>query len=328
MSGPRMRHDEGRHQMINVPTLLQSRVFRGTNVPNGTNSDLKCPAESVRPSGMSRRPTACVSPAPNRALAAGQSRDVADTPRTRPRQSGVASLDGVSDRPLPVRAIRRARLRDDRLGCPRSLPRSTRTRSRDGYRGSSCRGPICTARYLARGGGVHCAAVSTRIALRVWCCAAVSRGALRRGDRDAERTYEAITVLANSWGSDNPSFRQVFTSRFIPEGTEEQLRWFNELCRKTTSPELAGTLLRSRAEADVRRFSGSAEPRWSFTRATMRSRPCPRAVCWHRKSRGAVRRARFSQSHPPGARAGVDALPGRRPRIQANGGHARVRPRV
>jgi RNA polymerase sigma factor (sigma-70 family) len=81
-----------------------------------------------------------------------------------------------------------------------------------------------------------------------------ARGALRRGDRDAERTYEAITVLANSWGSDNPAFRQVFTSRFIPEGTEEQLRWFNELCRKTTSPDLAGTLLRSRAETDVRQL--------------------------------------------------------------------------
>ena len=78
-----------------------------------------------------------------------------------------------------------------------------------------------------------------------------ARGPLRRGDRDAQRLYEAIAVLASSWGSDNPAFRQVFTSRFIPEGTDEQLRWFNELCRKTTSPELAGTLLRARADTDV-----------------------------------------------------------------------------
>jgi pimeloyl-ACP methyl ester carboxylesterase/DNA-binding CsgD family transcriptional regulator len=78
-----------------------------------------------------------------------------------------------------------------------------------------------------------------------------ARGALRRGDRDAERTYEAIAALAESWGSDNPSFRQVFTSRFIPEGTDEQLRWFNDLCRKTTSPALAGTLLRARASSDI-----------------------------------------------------------------------------
>lgn len=78
-----------------------------------------------------------------------------------------------------------------------------------------------------------------------------ARGALRRDDRDAARLYEAIAVLASSWGSDNPAFRQVFTSRYIPEGADDQLRWFNELCRKTTSPELAGTLLRARAETDI-----------------------------------------------------------------------------
>jgi RNA polymerase sigma factor (sigma-70 family) len=83
-----------------------------------------------------------------------------------------------------------------------------------------------------------------------------ARGALRRGNREAERLYEAIAVLADSWGSDNPAFRQVFTSRFIPQGTEDQLRWFNELCRKTTSPDLAGTLLRARAGTDVTALLG------------------------------------------------------------------------
>jgi len=84
-----------------------------------------------------------------------------------------------------------------------------------------------------------------------------ARGALRRGDRDVERRFEAIAVLARSWGSDNPAFRQVFTSRFIPEGTDEQLRWFNELCRKTASPDLAETLLRARADIDVTPLLGS-----------------------------------------------------------------------
>jgi DNA-binding CsgD family transcriptional regulator len=43
----------------------------------------------------------------------------------------------------------------------------------------------------------------------------------------------------------------VFTSRFIPGATREQVDWFNELCRKTTSPELAGDLLEVRAVVDV-----------------------------------------------------------------------------
>jgi len=92
---------------------------------------------------------------------------------------------------------------------------------------------------------------------RMVLCGGYARGALRRSDAEAERLYQAITELATFWGSDNPAFRQVFTSRFIPGGTEEQLRWFNELCRKTTSPELAGTLLRARAQTDVTSLLGT-----------------------------------------------------------------------
>jgi pimeloyl-ACP methyl ester carboxylesterase/DNA-binding CsgD family transcriptional regulator len=101
--------------------------------------------------------------------------------------------------------------------------------------------PVCIA-YAAR----H----PERVA-RMVLCGGFARGALRRGDDEARRVYQAIVDLASLWGSDNPAFRQVFTSRFIPEGTDDQLRWFNELCRKTTSPELAGMLLRARAETDV-----------------------------------------------------------------------------
>lgn len=86
---------------------------------------------------------------------------------------------------------------------------------------------------------------------RIVLCGGYARGALRRGDAEARRMYEAITDLASLWGSDNPAFRQVFTSRFIPEGTDEQLRWFNELCQKTVSPELVPALMRARGETDV-----------------------------------------------------------------------------
>lgn len=81
---------------------------------------------------------------------------------------------------------------------------------------------------------------------------AYARGVFRRGDSDKERIYRAIIELARlGWGTDNFSFRQVFTSRFIPDGTDEQVSWFNELCRKTTSPEIAAELLDARAGVDV-----------------------------------------------------------------------------
>jgi DNA-binding NarL/FixJ family response regulator len=78
-------------------------------------------------------------------------------------------------------------------------------------------------------------------------------GWARRGDEGSRRRYEAmIELIDHGWGGTNPVFRQLFTSRFIPGGTEEQLAWFNELCRKTTSPRNAARLLEARAHVDVR----------------------------------------------------------------------------
>jgi len=82
-----------------------------------------------------------------------------------------------------------------------------------------------------------------------------ARGYLKRGNPDAAREYRAIVeAIRVGWGKDNPSFRQLFTSRFIPEGTAEQLAWFNELCRKTVAPSMAADLLQLRGEIDIVRL--------------------------------------------------------------------------
>lgn len=86
---------------------------------------------------------------------------------------------------------------------------------------------------------------------RMILCGGYARGALKRSTEEAIQMNAAIIDLAKMWGSDNPAFRQVFTSRFIPEGTLEQLQWFNDLCLKTVSPEMAPTILRARAVTDV-----------------------------------------------------------------------------
>jgi pimeloyl-ACP methyl ester carboxylesterase/DNA-binding CsgD family transcriptional regulator len=79
-----------------------------------------------------------------------------------------------------------------------------------------------------------------------------ARGAFRRGTPDAEAAYRAIIDLARvAWSSDNPSFRQVFTSRFIPGGSAEQLEWYNELCRRVISGEAAAALMTARASVDI-----------------------------------------------------------------------------
>ncbi len=73
-----------------------------------------------------------------------------------------------------------------------------------------------------------------------------------RADPLEVRQYRALVELIRlGWGKDNPAFVQAFTTRFVPDGTPEQLAWFNELCRKSTSPEMAAELLESRGPVDV-----------------------------------------------------------------------------
>jgi pimeloyl-ACP methyl ester carboxylesterase/DNA-binding CsgD family transcriptional regulator len=73
-----------------------------------------------------------------------------------------------------------------------------------------------------------------------------------RGDPDGLRRYEAIIELIGSgWSSDNRAFRRLFTSRFIPDATEQQLAWFDEHCRRVATPANAAALLRARAAVDA-----------------------------------------------------------------------------
>jgi pimeloyl-ACP methyl ester carboxylesterase len=53
------------------------------------------------------------------------------------------------------------------------------------------------------------------------------------------------------WGYDNPAFRLFFAARFLPEGTPEQMQWFSELQRVTTSPEIGARLLSTASTIDV-----------------------------------------------------------------------------
>lgn len=79
-----------------------------------------------------------------------------------------------------------------------------------------------------------------------------ARGASRRGSPETESAYRAMIDLARvAWGKENPTFRQVFTSRFIPGGSQQQLDWFNDLCLKTASGEIVASLLGARAVVDI-----------------------------------------------------------------------------
>lgn len=67
------------------------------------------------------------------------------------------------------------------------------------------------------------------------------------------REREAVMTLTETgWGQDNPAYRQIFSSTFMPSADARELAWFNEFQRLTTSPENAVRFLSVFGDIDVR----------------------------------------------------------------------------
>jgi len=77
-------------------------------------------------------------------------------------------------------------------------------------------------------------------------------GGAKRSPAEHEKRKAMGTLMRLGWGTDDPAFRQMFTSHFIPEATKEQADWFNDLQRKTTSPECAVRYWEAVSNLDVR----------------------------------------------------------------------------
>jgi pimeloyl-ACP methyl ester carboxylesterase/DNA-binding winged helix-turn-helix (wHTH) protein len=90
----------------------------------------------------------------------------------------------------------------------------------------------------------------------------ILNGAYARGwnFRDNPREVEArdaiIKLIRLGWGKNNPAFRQIFTTRFLPDGTPEEADWFDDLQRITASPENAARFMEEFSRIDVRPILG------------------------------------------------------------------------
>ncbi|MSO46130.1 MAG: alpha/beta fold hydrolase [Acidobacteria bacterium] len=109
-------------------------------------------------------------------------------------------------------------------------------------------------------GGAVAAAYAARHPERVShlvLCGAYSRGARHRGDpRDMEARTAFLNLTRLGWGQNNPAFRQLFTTRFIPDAGPDEMQWFNDLQRLSTSPENAVRLMDAFSRVDVRPVLG------------------------------------------------------------------------
>ena len=64
---------------------------------------------------------------------------------------------------------------------------------------------------------------------------------------------EAVMTLTGSgWGRPNPAYRRLFSQTFMPDATADELAWFDEFQRQTTSAQNAVRFLEAFADLDVR----------------------------------------------------------------------------
>jgi pimeloyl-ACP methyl ester carboxylesterase/DNA-binding CsgD family transcriptional regulator len=73
---------------------------------------------------------------------------------------------------------------------------------------------------------------------------------MRQPDRRIEENA-LISAIRAGWDDPTPTFRRVFSMLFLPEGTPEQMAWYDDLLRNSTSAETAARLYDARGNIDV-----------------------------------------------------------------------------
>jgi pimeloyl-ACP methyl ester carboxylesterase/DNA-binding CsgD family transcriptional regulator len=79
-----------------------------------------------------------------------------------------------------------------------------------------------------------------------------SEGWAQRGAESQRHGEALVELIRQGWGQENPAFRLLFASLFIPDATNEQVRWFADLMRTTTKPEIAARIIESFGQINVR----------------------------------------------------------------------------
>jgi len=83
-------------------------------------------------------------------------------------------------------------------------------------------------------------------------------GSFAQGRRKSARTPDELAlaearveIVRLGWWRPDPTYRQIFVSRFLPEATQEQWRSFDELQQRSTSPDNAWRFVDAFANIDV-----------------------------------------------------------------------------
>lgn len=81
-------------------------------------------------------------------------------------------------------------------------------------------------------------------------------GAKKRTPEGKQQRDAIATLVRLGWGQNNPAFRRMFTEMMIPGATDEQMAFFNELQRRTTTPKTAARYFELTGDFDVTHLAG------------------------------------------------------------------------
>lgn len=71
--------------------------------------------------------------------------------------------------------------------------------------------------------------------------------------QEEQARREAVRNLTEvAWGTENPAYRHIFSGTFMPDAGVEDLAWFDEFQRQTTSPQNAARFQDAFGDIDVR----------------------------------------------------------------------------
>ena len=97
--------------------------------------------------------------------------------------------------------------------------------------------------------GVAYAARHAQRVARLVLYGGYARGRRVRGQQDQEDAL--VAAIRAGWNTDDPAFRHVFSMLFLPHGSPEQMAWYDELLRASTTVDAATALFRARGGVDV-----------------------------------------------------------------------------
>lgn len=85
------------------------------------------------------------------------------------------------------------------------------------------------------------------------------RGTSKWPGSDPEQAAAMRALVETGWGQETPAFRRMFATMMVPDATAEQLAWFDELQRNSTSPETAARLISAFGGVDVQLEAASLD---------------------------------------------------------------------